>query len=176
MLIWVSTGVASAFVAATRPRPVKVTVRASPGVAASVAFWDPYPGETDCSVVPVFRSMTCQPVSPAPPFPVSVNSTGVLRRIASALAYCKPFDTDSAAVRIWLFCIHSLKLGMPVAAKIATIATTTIISMRESPCSLLRRFMVSRSRFSEWPNSLGFRTNQPHRLHWYERSLGQLCR
>jgi hypothetical protein len=47
-----------------------------------------------------------------------------------------------------VFCIHSLKLGMPTAARIATIATTTIISMRDSPCSLRREVMTS-NRFSE---------------------------
>ena len=62
-----------------------------------------------------------------------VNATLVLRAIASARAFCKPFWIDSAAVRILVLSIMVWKLGIAIDASIARTATPIISSSSENP-------------------------------------------
>lgn len=66
---------------------------------------------------------------PAP----NTNWTLVLRATASALDRCRPFVIDSAALRIWMFCIHARKLGMANDARMPMITMPINNSTSENP-------------------------------------------
>ena len=111
--------------ATTRPIPLKVTVAAPAGVAVTAASREPSWPERSCTRI--------SPAAAFDPAPHAKETTGaaaaaeatstsqeelgnphstkravVLFFTASVRVTCKPFNMDSAAVRICWFCIHPL--------------------------------------------------------------------
>ncbi len=65
--------------------------------------------------------------------------TVLLSRMASERASCSPIISSLVALLIWLRSIMARKLGAAIMAKMATMPTTTMTSIRVTPRTRRRR-------------------------------------
>ena len=130
--ICVMVAEASAFTL-TPPKLLKVIVVDAAGkIVAVVVLLEPSSLALESILGPP-TTCTSQDV----PAPIT-NSTLALRDTASARALCSPLDTDSAALRIWEFCIQVRKLGTARLIRMAMTTRPTINSTNVKPLALMR--------------------------------------